>query len=103
MEGQSKPFTRGDVVLIVSRLASLLFFWLFVDVLLLFPERVYALMHYVDDYGVFSGSEYLRNHYVLVLIFAIVRAALWLVLAMIFYGCGPRVRDFFYPQESDAA
>ena len=102
MEVQSRPLTVGDAVIVASRLASLLFFWLFIDVLLMFPERVYALMHYADDFSLVSGPGYLRTHYVLVLMFAIARAGLWLILAIVFYGCGPRVREFFYPRETDA-
>jgi uncharacterized membrane protein YozB (DUF420 family) len=97
--------TRGDAVLIASRIAAAYFLASAFYVLSYLPEHIYSLSNHIGDYSVMNGPGFWRNYYFLLLAFDFVRGFVSVLLGITFYKCGPGVRDFFFPpgQEREVA
>jgi hypothetical protein len=94
--------TREQTVLIVSRLfAAYLLFWVVSDLIDL-PREIIDVVHLIKQ-GLEMGMSVLSltrtseitRRYMLILMAAILKMALWLMGAGWFYRCGPRIQRFF--------
>lgn len=87
--------SKREMARIASRtLALLLFTWAFVELTYL-PERVLALSHYLGQRSVFATSDYLSRYYQWILIFNLVRLAVFLAAGVLLWRFGPKIERLF--------
>ena len=93
---------RKDAVLLASRtLALLLTVWALSEMSYL-PERLYSLLHYVNEVQSSSiALQYWRHHYLLELGFLAARIIGFLLMAFWLRNCGSEVQQLLLPVESE--
>jgi hypothetical protein len=102
----SPSITRDQAVLIASRLfAAYLLFWAVSD-LLAVPHEFLTISHELrgpsslgySALSAFNASYYART-FILNLLENLLHITLWLMAAGWFYRCGPKISNFFFPNQ----
>jgi hypothetical protein len=103
----SPTLTRNQAILIASRLfAAYLLFWVVSDLIDL-PRQAMDVVHLIKQ-GIEMGmslvgavtTSFTMDRYMLYLLAAVLKMALWLLAAGWFYRCGPRIQAFFGSDEA---
>ena len=94
--------SKKELLFVISRgFALLLITWAFLDLTYL-PERVFSLSHHVGQQSVLSTThDYWRAYYLMTIVFLILRVLALLIVAVLFWRCGPRVEALFSDHSSD--
>ena len=88
--------SRSEAILIVSRVVSFyLLCWVLADLTYL-PTHVREVLFHLAPQTP-TGAHY-RDIYVLDLVFLLIRIAVFSVLAIWLYRCGPRIQAYFLPE-----
>ena len=91
---------RKEVVRLVSRALSLIWGVFALYDMTYLPERLFSYLHYTNEVrsvGSPSFAMYLPTLYRIELGFLFVRLAIYLVLAVVFWNCGPWVGRTLLP------
>jgi predicted secreted protein len=102
----SPHLTREQAVLLTSRLfAAYMLFWAIADFTAI-PREILAITHYMKETASVLGintslpqTSYLQRSYILDLLASLLRITLWLMAAGWFYRCGPKISNFFFPNQ----
>ena len=93
--------SRKEIVLLASRaFAFYLTAWGISDVTYL-PERFLALFHHMSQQSVLAPQNYLRNYYLLLTGFTVVRIVGLFFAASLFWKCGPRIEALFSSKQDN--
>ncbi len=93
--------TRKEAVVLVSRALSLLWGACALNEVTYLPERLRSLGHYAiggSTLGFSASDSYISDSYRLSLILLLVRIAIYLTLAVVFWRCGPWVEETLLPE-----
>jgi hypothetical protein len=86
--------SRQAVVLASRVVCVILIFWVVVNLVDL-PTDIFALHRYWKALGAGSDERYAVRYYSLLIDATVLRTALELFFAGVFYRCGPRISRFF--------
>lgn len=86
--------SRQAVVLVSRVVCLLLIFWVVINIVDL-PTDILALHRYWKALGAGSDDRYIVRYYSLRIDATVLRTALELFFAGVFYRCGPRLSRFF--------
>jgi hypothetical protein len=93
--------SRRELVSLVSRaFALLLIVWAFVELTYL-PDRLLGLIHHLNERSAVAPHDYWSSYYLMLTVFTILRMLVFLVVAVLFWRCGPRVEALFSSQQGN--
>jgi len=86
--------SRKEIVSMVSRA----FMWAFTELTYL-PDRLLGLIHHVNERSTLTQHDYWTSYYLILTVFTVLRILVFLVVALSFWRCGPRVEAVFSLQQ----
>lgn len=93
--------SKKELVLLVSRaFAMLLITWAFVELTYL-PDRLLGLVHHLNERSVLAPHDYWSNYYAILTALTVLRLLVFLIAAVLFWKCGPRVGTLFSSEQSN--
>jgi hypothetical protein len=96
--------TRKEAVLLVSRALAIFQLICALMELTYLPVRFISLHHHTSRINVLGPSGYddfWSSYYCVDIAFLLVRVIIYLVLALVFWKCGPLVEYFLLPKSDD--
>jgi len=92
--------TKQPALLVSRVLALLMIIWALYEITYV-PERLFALFHYREARSALATHDYLSSYYLIVTSFLLLRIVGYLVGAVFFWKCGPRVEALLSIQQHD--
>ena len=90
---------RSEIVRLVSRALAIIQFIMGLEEITYLPSRLISAHHYIG--GTLSSPSYLEIYYRVEVSFLFLRIAGFLVLAWLFWQCGPKISRLLLPPNHD--